>query len=61
MKVKVGFIGAGNMGAAIMRGIATSRLSENISLFATDVDENKLKSLEKIGVTAVFDTETLIS
>nr|MBP0959568.1 pyrroline-5-carboxylate reductase [Oscillospiraceae bacterium] len=61
MKVKVGFIGAGNMGAAIMRGIANSGLSENISLFATDVDENKLKSLEEIGVAPVYDTKTLIS
>ena len=61
MKVKVGFIGAGNMGTAIMRGIACGELSEKISIYATDVDENKLKSLEEIGVTPVLNTEALIS
>ena len=60
MKVKVGFIGAGNMGAAIMRGIANSGLSEKISLYATDVDENKLKSLEKTGFNPVSDAKELI-
>ena len=35
MKVKVGFIGAGNMGAAIMRGIACGELSEKISVYST--------------------------
>lgn len=60
MKVKVGFIGAGNMGAAIMRGIANSKLSENVSVFATDVDENKLKSLEETGVNPISDTKALI-
>ncbi len=61
MKIKVGFIGAGNMGAAIMRGIAGGELSEKISLYATDVDEKKLKALEEIGVEPVSDAESLIS
>lgn len=60
MKVKVGFIGAGNMGTAIIRGIINSGLSEKISIYATDVDENKLKSLEEIGVNPVSDTKELI-
>lgn len=60
MKVNVGFIGAGNMGTAIMRGIVNSGLSEEISIYATDVDENKLKSLEEIGVIATSNTEFLI-
>lgn len=33
---KVGFIGAGNMGYAIMKGIASSSLKDSISLFAYD-------------------------
>jgi len=61
MKVKVGFIGAGNMGAAIMRGIACGELSEKISVYATDIDENKLKSLEEVGVIAVSNIKSLIS
>lgn len=60
MKIKVGFIGAGNMGAAIMRGIAGGELAEKVSLYATDVDENKLNALKDIGVTAVSDAKSLI-
>lgn len=60
MKTKVGFIGAGNMGTAIMRGIINGELSEKISVYTTDVDREKLKSLKKIGVTPVLDTRTLI-
>ena len=61
MKVKVGFIGAGNMGAAIMRGIACGELSEKISVYATDIDENKLKSIEEVGVIAISNIKSLIS
>ena len=33
---KIGFIGTGNMGTAIIKGIAKSQLSKNVQLFATD-------------------------
>ena len=31
-KIKIGFIGAGNMGAAIMKGISKSEAGKNIEL-----------------------------
>lgn len=45
----VGFIGAGNMGFSIMKGIAESSMSD-IKLFAFDMDTDKLKRLEEFGV-----------
>ena len=33
-QVKIGFLGVGNMGSAIMRGIAGSKLSEQVALYA---------------------------
>ena len=58
--INVGFIGAGNMGYAIMKGIAQSGLCEDIKmcatspsikLFAYDMDNSKIKRLEEFGVT----------
>ncbi len=51
-KNKIGFIGAGNMGTAIMKGIAGSRAGESISLFAYDPDDSKVAALAEIGVIA---------
>lgn len=51
-KIKIGFIGAGNMGFAIMKGIAGSNFSEKINLYAYDPDSEKLKSLESSGVAS---------
>lgn len=48
----VGFIGAGNMGFAIMKGIAGSKLSAETQLFAFDPDADKLARLQELGVTA---------
>lgn len=58
--INVGFIGAGNMGFAIMKGVSESNLckdikmyatSRSIKLFAFDTDNEKIKKLEKYGVT----------
>ena len=48
---KIGFIGAGNMGYAIMKGIVNSPLS-GCSLSAYDPDKDKLDRLSEIGVNA---------
>lgn len=48
----VGFIGAGNMGFAIMKGIAGSALAGDTQLFAFDPDAAKLGRLSELGVTA---------
>ncbi len=49
-KINIGFIGAGNMGAAIMKGIAGSKAAENIQLYAFDPDKSKIENLKKYGV-----------
>lgn len=49
-KINIGFIGAGNMGTAIMKGIAGSSLGNNIRLFAFDPCAEKLESLREFGV-----------
>ena len=46
----IGFIGAGNMGTAIMKGIASSSLSDKITLFTFDPDASKVEALSKYGV-----------
>ena len=48
--MNIGFIGAGNMGTAIMKGIASSSLSESITLYAFDPDTAKVSALGKYGV-----------
>lgn len=56
--INVGFIGAGNMGYAIMKGIAHSELSasassdeKSVALFAFDPDSEKINRLAELGVT----------
>ncbi len=58
--INVGFIGAGNMGFAIMKGVSESELcsdvkmyatSATIKLFAYDKDNEKIKRLKEYGVT----------
>ena len=51
-KINIGFIGAGNMGTAITKGIAGSPAGADISLFAFDPDSSKVASLVEYGVTA---------
>ena len=50
--INIGFIGAGNMGTAIMKGIAASEAGKNISLFAFDPDTDKVSALKSFGVEA---------
>ncbi|MGN1102411.1 MAG: pyrroline-5-carboxylate reductase [Huintestinicola sp.] len=49
--VNVGFIGAGNMGTAIIKGILGTNNSD-IAIYAYDSDKAKLDELCKIGVSA---------
>lgn len=52
-KINIGFIGAGNMGAAIIKGIAGSSAAENIRLYAYDPDKSKTAVLRAYGVEEV--------
>lgn len=54
-KINIGFIGAGNMGSAIMKGIAGSSLSSQVSLFAFDPSSEQLEMLKESGVSACAD------
>ena len=48
----IGFIGAGNMGTAIMKGISTSSLGKDVELFAFDPSTDKVEALSKYNVSA---------
>lgn len=48
----IGFIGAGNMGSAIMKGISSSSLGNETSLFAFDPSTDKVQALAGYGVSA---------
>lgn len=48
---KIGFIGAGNIATAIIKGIANSHLGKDSQIFVTDIDVNKGESLKKYGAT----------
>ena len=47
--INVGFIGAGNMGYAIMKGIADSKMSRDIQLYAFDKYAPILDRLDELG------------
>lgn len=48
--ITVGFIGAGNMGSAIMKGITGCELSQHMQVFAFDPDSEKLDRLKTSGI-----------
>lgn len=58
-KINIGFIGAGNMGAAIMKGIAGSPAAEKIQLYAYDPDKTKTAALSEYGVAEAADEASL--
>ncbi len=58
-KINIGFIGAGNMGTAIMKGISASKAGKNIQLFAFDPDTEKIRKLAEYGVCACADEAEL--
>lgn len=61
-QIKLGFLGAGNMGAAMMRGIAASELcksGEIAQIFAFDTDAEKCKALADVGIQPCKSAQTL--
>ena len=56
----IGFIGAGNMGNAIIKGILGSKLLSSTRLFATDTDSEKLAHLSSQGVTSCENASDLV-
>ena len=57
--IKLGFLGAGNMGSAIMRGIFSSGME--ISVSAYDKDTAKLDALSAFGVSPCASEKELVS
>ena len=57
-KITVGFLGTGNMGEAIIRGIV-SVFKDNAEIYAYDVDTAKLDMLKEINVKAVNSEKEL--
>lgn len=47
---KIGFIGTGNMGTAIIKGIAGSSSAADSEIYAFDIDISKLEALSEYGV-----------
>jgi pyrroline-5-carboxylate reductase len=45
MNKKIGFIGSGNMGSAMIKGIVNSNLVESKDIYVSDIDESKLKTI----------------
>ena len=60
MKRKIGFIGAGNMGSAIMRGVSLSELRWEIEIYAADPDESKLNALSDCDIIKCKDSAELM-
>lgn len=49
----IGIIGAGNMGAAIAKGLLASQKYSGGDILAADIDEAKLSRLQNMGVSAL--------
>lgn len=59
--INVGFIGAGNMGYAIMKGICGSDMADSISLYAFDPMQETMVRAEQLGVKTVTDSAEIVS
>ena len=58
---KVGFVGAGNMGEALIKGLVESNLVPAESIHATDVRLERLRELDRqYGIQVASDNETLV-
>ena len=51
-KISIGFLGTGNMGEAIIRGII-SKFNGNAEIYAYEIDKAKLDNIVELGVNAV--------
>jgi pyrroline-5-carboxylate reductase len=59
--MKIGFIGAGNMGGAILRGYLTSTNINKEDVFVLEQNSEKLEQLrEELGITAAKDIPQLV-
>lgn len=59
-KINIGFIGAGNMGYAIMKGAVSSKLGSDIQVYAFDPDASKTERLAECGVISCNDEKEIV-
>ena len=58
---KVGFIGGGNMGEALIKGLVAANVVPPKAILATDVRQDRLRELEtQYGITIPRDNVTLV-
>ena len=62
MNDKIGFIGAGNMGEALIKGILKAKLLSSQKVYASDIRETRRKQLQKAyGIKTFKDNLKLVS
>ena len=61
MKKKIGFIGCGKMGGAIIGGILSAKFTDNDSILASEysAESAKKRSLE-LGINVITDNKALV-
>jgi pyrroline-5-carboxylate reductase len=60
MKMKIGFIGVGNMGGSLLKGYLSNKSIEPKDIYICDSDDDKVKQLEIIlGINGCFTIEEL--
>lgn len=60
MKKKIGFIGAGKMAEALIKGIIEKKLAGKTDIIASDVNEDRLSVMKKLGVRTTDDNKYLM-
>ena len=58
---KIGFVGAGNMGRALIKGILKKGLVESQDIIVSDLDKDKLRVISELGVTIARDNKGVVA
>lgn len=58
--MKIGIIGAGNLGFSLVRGLLTSGALKANELIVSDLDEKKLKELENLRINTTTNNKKLV-
>lgn len=58
--MKVGIVGCGNLGSSIVKGFLRASLLKPKEILVSDVNEQSLKGLEKLGVQVTTDNKKLV-
>lgn len=58
--MKVGFIGCGNLGSSLVRGLLGSGALKTKEVIVSDSDEEKLRELKKLGIQTTSDNKKLV-